>query len=145
MIVGLDHIAIATQSIHRSMQRLIDDLGMHDVGTETVDGQSVRVGLADLTQNGDLIVTKIEMIEPTCRDSPVGKFLERRGGGLHHLCFRSDSLDDDIRILKEKGYRFLTDVPTIGSGGKRIIFIDPKSFDGVLVELSESIPHQNER
>lgn len=143
MIVGLDHIAIATDSIDRSMQRLIDDLGMHDAGSESVNAQSVRVGLAVSSQHADSITTKIEMIEPTCRDSSVGKFLERRGGGLHHLCFRSDSLDDDIRVLKKRGYRFLTDVPTIGSGGKRIIFIDPKSFDGILVELSESVPNDN--
>lgn len=143
MIVGLDHIAIATDSIDRSMQRLIHDLGMDDVGSELVDGQSVRVGFATSPTSVGSVATKIEMIEPTCRESPVGKFLERRGGGIHHLCFRSDSLDDDIEVLKRKGYRFLTDSPTTGNGGKRIIFIDPKSFDGVLVELSESTPNDN--
>jgi methylmalonyl-CoA/ethylmalonyl-CoA epimerase len=70
-------------------------------------------------------------------DSPVQKFLDKRGGGLHHICFESDALDSDIVNLKEKGYRFITDQPQIGAHNSRVIFIHPKSTDGVLIELVE--------
>ena len=71
-------------------------------------------------------------------DSPVQKFLDKRGGGLHHICFETDALDEDVQRLKNKGYRFITDEPQAGAHNSRVIFIHPKSTGGVLIELVES-------
>jgi len=70
-------------------------------------------------------------------EGPIAKYLEKRGGGIHHLCFRTNDIDADVARLKSKGYQFLSDAPTPGAHGARVIFIHPKSCDGVLVELSQ--------
>ena len=80
---------------------------------------------------------KIELIHPLDGAGPVKKFLETRGGGLHHLCFESDDIEADMERLVAKGYRFLSDKPQPGAHGTRVAFIHPKSTDGVLIELAE--------
>jgi methylmalonyl-CoA/ethylmalonyl-CoA epimerase len=70
-------------------------------------------------------------------DGPVKTFLEKKGGGLHHLCFRSDDIDADVARLREKGYQFLSEEPTPGAHDSRVIFIHPKSCDGVLIEINQ--------
>ena len=81
--------------------------------------------------------THIELVHPLNGGGPISTYLEKRGGGLHHLCFRTDDIDADVARLKEKGYQFIGDGPTPGAHGSRVIFIHPKSCDGVLIELSE--------
>jgi len=81
--------------------------------------------------------SRIELVHPLDGKGPIQTFLEKRGGGLHHLCFRTDDLDGDVARLRAKGYRFTTDGPTPGAHGTRVIFVHPKSFGGVLVELAE--------
>ena len=68
---------------------------------------------------------------------PIATYLQKRGGGLHHLCFRTDDIDADVERLRAKGYQFTSDAPTPGAHGSRVIFIHPKSCDGVLIELSQ--------
>ena len=77
------------------------------------------------------------MVHPLRGEGAIAKYLEKRGGGIHHLCFRTDDIDADVARLKEKGYQFIGDEPTPGAHGARVIFIHPKSCDGVLIELSE--------
>jgi methylmalonyl-CoA/ethylmalonyl-CoA epimerase len=81
--------------------------------------------------------SSIELVHPLGGEGPIAKYLEKRGGGIHHLCFRTNDIDADVARLKDKGYQFLSDAPSPGAHGARVIFIHPKSCDGVLVELSQ--------
>ena len=131
MITGLNHIAIAVPNFETAIERFLLDFGLNYKGIEDVVSAKTKTAFFPISG------TQIELIHPMSDDSPVQKFLDKRGGGLHHICFESDSLDSDIANLKEKGYRFITDQPQIGAHNSRVIFIHPKSTDGVLIELVE--------
>jgi methylmalonyl-CoA/ethylmalonyl-CoA epimerase len=131
MITALDHIAIAVPDLEKAIQRFVADFGLPLGGR--VDVQEARTTAAFLP----LPPTNIELVYPLNGEGPVATYLEKKGGGLHHLCFRSDDIDADVARLREKGYQFLADAPTPGAHGSRVIFIHPKSCDGVLIELSQ--------
>jgi len=131
MITRLDHIAIAVPDLNAALQRFVEDLGLELAGTEDVPTESTST--AFLPIDG----TKIELIHPMNGQGPVAAYLEKRGGGLHHLCFETDNIDEDMLKLQEKGYRFLSDAPKPGAHGTRVVFIHPKSCGGVLIELAE--------
>lgn len=131
MIVGLDHIAIAVPDLEKSIQRFMEDFGLSFKGKEDVEAAKTSTAFFPIEQ------TSIELIHPLKGAGPVQRYLEKKGGGIHHLCFQSDNLDEDIQRLKAKGYLFLTDEPTIGAHNCRVIFIHPKSCDGVLIELNQ--------
>jgi len=131
LIVGLDHIAVAVPDLAEAIRRFTEDLGLELAGTEDVPSAQTRTAFVPLP------ATRIEIVHPLEGKGPIQTFLEKRGGGLHHLCFRTDDLDGDVARLKAKGYRFTTDGPTPGAHGTRVIFVHPKSFGGVLVELAE--------
>jgi methylmalonyl-CoA/ethylmalonyl-CoA epimerase len=132
MIVGLNHIAIAVPDFDEAVERFLLDFGLNFKGTEDVVAAKTKTAFFPIEG------TQIELIHPLTDDSPVQKFLDKRGGGLHHICFETDALDEDVERLKEKGYRFITDEPQIGAHNSRVIFIHPKSAGGVLIELVES-------
>ena len=131
MITRLDHIAIAVHDIERAILRFLDDFGLDYKGRESV--------LAAQTQTAFFPVqgTQIELIHPLNGQGPVQKHLERRGEGLHHICFETDDILSDMEQLKDKGYRFLSEKPQPGSHGTKVAFIHPKSAGGVLIELAE--------
>ena len=131
MIVGLDHIAVAVPDLAEAIRRFTEDLGLPLAGTEDVPSAQTRTAFLPLP------ATRIELVHPLDGQGPIQTFLDKRGGGLHHLCFRTDDLDGDVARLRAKGYRFTTDAPTPGAHGTRVIFVHPKSFGGVLVELAE--------
>ncbi|MFL0805452.1 MAG: methylmalonyl-CoA epimerase [Agarilytica sp.] len=131
MIVALDHIAIAVPDLEKSIERFMNDFGLDYKGTEDVEEAKTSTAFFKLPD------TKIELIHPLNGEGPVAKYLEKKGGGMHHLCFRSDDIESDIARLKEKGYQFLSDAPTIGAHNCKVIFIHPKSCDGVLIELNQ--------
>ena len=131
MITGLNHIAIAVPNFDAAIERFLLDFGLNYKGVEDVIPAKTKTAFFPITG------TQIELIHPMNEEGPVQKFLDKRGGGLHHICFESDALDDDVANLKEKGYRFITDTPQIGAHDSRVIFIHPKSTDGVLIELVE--------
>lgn len=132
MIIALDHVAIAVPDLQEAIRRFAEDLGLELAGTEDVE--AAQTSTAFLPVPG----TRIELIHPLRGQGPVATWLEKRGGGgLHHLCFRTDDLDADVVRLKERGYRFVTEAPTPGAHGTRVIFIHPKSAGGVLIELAE--------
>lgn len=131
MIRSLDHIAIAVPDLERAIRRFTHDIGLTLEGTEDVT--SAQTTTAFLPVAG----TRIELVHPLNGAGPIAKYLEKRGGGLHHLCFRTDDIDADVSRLKARGYQFLSDAPTPGAHGTRVIFIHPKSCDGVLIELAE--------
>ena len=131
MIRRLDHIAIAVPDIEAAIARFADDLGLTLAGREDVPSQSTTT--AFLPIDG----TQIELIHPMNGEGPVQAHLDKRGGGLHHLCFETDDIDADMSRLQEKGYRFLSEAPQPGAHGTRVAFIHPKSAGGVLIELAE--------
>lgn len=131
MITRLDHIAIAVPDLAEALRRFCDDLGLVLEGQEDVVSAQTRT--AFLPVEG----THIELIHPLDGQGPVQKFLDTRGGGLHHLCFQTDDIDGDMARLQARGYRFLTEAPTPGAHGTRVVFIHPKSAGGVLIELAQ--------
>ncbi len=131
MLVKLDHIAIAVADLEEAIQRFAEDLGLTLAGREDV------VAAATTTAFFPIEGTQLELIHPLEGKGPVAKYLEKKGGGLHHLCFETDDLDGDVVRLKERGYRFLSEGPVPGAHGKRVIFIHPKSAGGVLIELAQ--------
>ncbi len=134
MPVTLDHIAIAVPDLDEAIRRFCDDLGLTLQATEDVVSAKTRT--AFLPVQG----TRIELVHPLDGQGAVQTFLDKRGGGLHHICFRTDDLDGDMARLKSRGYRFTTDAPTPGAHGTRVAFIHPKSMAGVLIELAEYPP-----
>jgi methylmalonyl-CoA/ethylmalonyl-CoA epimerase len=130
LIVGLDHIAVAVPDLAEAIRRFTEDLGLELAGTEDVPSAQTRTAFVPLP------ATRIELVHPLDGKGPIQTFLDKRGGGLHHLCFRTDDLDGDVARLRAKGYRFTTEGPTPGAHGTRVIFVHPKSFGGVLVEVA---------
>jgi methylmalonyl-CoA/ethylmalonyl-CoA epimerase len=126
----LDHIAIAVRDLEESSRFYRDVLGLPGAGEETVAEQKVKVGFFTAG------ATRIELLAPTAPDSPVAKFLETRGPGLHHICLQVEDLDAELERLRRAGVAFTAE-PRPGSHGSRIAFIHPKSAGGVLIELCE--------
>jgi methylmalonyl-CoA/ethylmalonyl-CoA epimerase len=131
MITALDHIAIAVPDMERAIARFAEDFGIAFEGKEDV--ASARTSTAFFP----VPATSIELVHPLNGEGPIAAYLEKRGGGLHHLCFRSDNIEEDIVRLKGKGYQFLGDEPSPGAHGSKVIFIHPKSCDGVLIEINQ--------
>jgi methylmalonyl-CoA epimerase len=133
MIRGVDHIGIAVASIAEG-RKLYEAMGLHVEAIEEVPEEGVRVAFIPLG------ATRIELLEPTSAESPIAKFLARRGPGIHHLCLASDELTADDAELRAAGVQLLRPEPTRGAGGTRVQFVHPKSAGGVLLELSEPGP-----
>jgi methylmalonyl-CoA/ethylmalonyl-CoA epimerase len=130
VISGLDHVGIAVASIEEA-RGFYEALGLEIDHVEEVPQEGVRVAM--IVVGG----TRIELLEPTRDDSPVAKFLARRGPGIHHLCFASSDVRGDDARLRAAGAELLRSEPTRGAGGCWVQFVHPKSAGGVLVELSE--------
>ena len=133
MIKGIDHVGIAVKSIDVAKKFWVDTLGLKISHIEEVPEQKARVAIL---KAGD---TTIELVEPTSPDSPVQRFIEKRGEGLHHLTLRTDKLADRLKALKAAGVNLIDEKPRVGADGAKIAFLHPKSAHGVLVELCE--PH----
>jgi methylmalonyl-CoA/ethylmalonyl-CoA epimerase len=123
------HIGIAVRAIDEMLPFYRDLIGLDDHPLEDSDGARIA-GLAAGPQ-------LVELLEPLSPDSPIAKFLARRGPGIHHICFAVENLDDTLARCREKGVRLIDDTPRIGADGKRIAFLHPASTGGVLIELTE--------
>jgi len=132
MIRSLDHIAIAVPELDEAIARFATDLGVTLDHVEDVTQAQTRTAFLPVAGP-----TNIELITPLDGAGPVKASLDKRGPGLHHLCFRTDDLDGDVARLRDKGWRFTTEAPTTGAHGTRVMFIHPKSAGGVLIELAE--------
>lgn len=131
MITALDHIAIAVPDLDASIKRFMEDFGLEFEGTDHVESAKTSTAFFPLPP------TSIELVHPLNGEGPIAGYLEKKGGGIHHLCFRSDDIDADVAMLKGKGYQFLSEAPSKGAHDSMVIFIHPKSCDGVLIELSQ--------
>lgn len=128
----LDHIAIAVKKIDVS-KKIYEDLGLVFANErEEVKEQKVITAFAHVDQNAH-----IELLEPTSDESTIHKFIEAKGEGIHHLCFKVPDVRKKTKELQDKGYRFIYPEPKIGAGGCLVNFMHPKSTGGVLIELSE--------
>lgn len=128
---GLDHIGLAVESLEDSLPLYRDLLGLALLYTETVESDGVKVAVLEL--NGG----HLELLEPVGPDTPVGRFLAKRGSGIHHVALRVNDCATALVALRDAGYRMLDETPRAGAGGKQIGFIHPKSTGGVLLELCQ--------
>ncbi len=131
MVLKLDHIGIAVANLEESLKLYTGALGMKLHGTETVEDQKVKTAFLPL---GD---TEVELLESTSPDGPIGKFIESRGQGIHHLAFKVDNVEKALEELKKQGIRLIDEKPRYGAGGAKIAFLHPKATNGVLIELCE--------
>lgn len=129
--VTLNHIAIAVKSIKDSLKIWQELLGLKLLATEEVSEQRVKVAILEIGE------THIELLEPISSDSPVAKFIEKRGEGLHHIAINVEDIEAELKKLKKAGIKMIDEKPRIGAMGKKIAFIHPQSTGGVLVELVE--------
>jgi methylmalonyl-CoA epimerase len=127
----IEHLGIATHSLDDALRFWRDALGLEVTHTEVVEEQGVRVAMLPVGE------PRIELLEPTHDDSPVAKFLEKRGAGLHHVAVRVDDIRAAISRLKESGARLIDETPRIGAGGCLVAFVHPSAAGGVLLELVE--------
>lgn len=130
MIGKIDHVGIAVRSIEEA-RKMYEVLGLHVAEIEEVPHEGVRVALIPCGES------RIELLEPMSEDSPVAKFLAKRGPGVHHICLGSDDVREDDARLREAGLEVLRPEPTRGAGGCWVQFVHPRSTGGVLLELSE--------
>lgn len=131
MLTKINHIGIAVVSLDVSLPFYRDNLSMSFAGVEDVVEQKVRVAMLQIGES------KIELLEPTSPDSPVAKFLEKNGPGVHHVAYEVADIEVAIARLTEQGVRMIDAVPRNGAHGTRIAFIHPKSSNGVLTELCQ--------
>jgi methylmalonyl-CoA/ethylmalonyl-CoA epimerase len=130
--IELDHIGIATSDLDQSPFFKI--LGLAQGGVEEVPSEKVKVGFY-ATENR----ANIELLEPTSDESPIAQFLQKRGPGIHHICFRVQGIDKMVAHLKDNGVQLINEEPRVGAHNCRVVFIHPRSTGGVLVELSEKV------
>jgi len=129
MITKIDHIGIAVKSLENSVALYENALGFKCEKIEVVESQKVKTAFFDIGG------VHIELLEPTSEESPIYKFLEKNGEGIHHLAFESTEIGEDLNKAKAGGVRLINEVPFTGAGGKQVAFLHPKSMGGVLTEL----------
>jgi methylmalonyl-CoA/ethylmalonyl-CoA epimerase len=125
----LDHIGIAVTSLDSA--KIYEELGLAVQHVETVETQKVKTAFLSV---GD---ANLELLEPTSPDSPIAKFIEKRGEGIHHICLRVENIEEHLARLKAAGYRLVNEAPVPGAHGCRVAFLHPSAGNGVLIELSE--------
>ena len=129
----IDHLGIAVKSLEAA-KKFYEKLGLRVIGEEVVEHERVRVAMVPVGES------RIELLEPTQEDSPVGRFLSRRGEGLHHVALRVSDLAATVERLKQDGTRMISDEIKVGAGGHLYVFVHPASTGGVLLELCEDPP-----
>lgn len=132
MLHKINHIGIAVSSLEASIPFYRDSLVMPFKGVEEVAEQKVKVAMLQVGES------KIELLEPTSPDSPIAKFLEKNGPGIHHIAYEVADIEAAIAQLKDSGARMIDEQPRNGAHGTRIAFVHPKSSGGVLTELCQS-------
>jgi methylmalonyl-CoA/ethylmalonyl-CoA epimerase len=127
--VRIAHVGIALEALNSALPFFRDILGLKPVEISDSDGANIEAFAA-----GESLV---ELLEPAAPDTPIGKFIAKRGPGIHHICFAVPDLDATLARCREAGIRVIDEEPRLGSEGKRIAFLHPSSTAGILIELSE--------
>jgi methylmalonyl-CoA/ethylmalonyl-CoA epimerase len=131
MLTKINHIGIAVKSLDETIPFYRDNLCMPFAGIEEVAEQKVRVAMLQVGES------KIELLEPTAEDSPVAKFIEKNGPGIHHVAYEVTDIVSAIAQLLADGVRMIDEKPRVGAHGTLIAFVHPKSSNGVLTELCQ--------
>jgi len=131
MIDKIDHIGIAVKNLDDALEFYQKQLGVEATGTEEVAEQKVKVAFLPVGES------KLELLEGTTEDSPVNKFIEKKGAGVQHIALKVNDIEASLAELKEKGVKLIDESPRYGAGGARIAFVHPKSTGGTLIELCE--------
>jgi methylmalonyl-CoA/ethylmalonyl-CoA epimerase len=129
----IDHLGIAVKSLAEA-RKFYEKLGLQVMAEETVEAEKVRLAMVPVGES------RLELLEPTSPDSPIGKFLAKRGEGLHHVALHVDDLAGTVERLKSSGTRLISDDIKIGASGHLYVFVHPSSAGGVLLELVEDAP-----
>jgi methylmalonyl-CoA epimerase len=129
----IDHLGIAVKSLAEA-KKFYEKLGLQVMPEETVEAEQVRLAMVPVGES------RIELLEPTSPDSAIGKFLAKRGEGLHHVALHVDDLSGTVERLKASGVRLISDEIKVGAGGHLYVFVHPSSAGGVLLELVEEAP-----
>ena len=132
-VIGIEHIGIAVEDLEKNASFWKNIIGLKHCGIEDVDGQGVLTDIYD-TGSG-----KIELLVSKYPDSPISKFIKKRGTGIHHICLNVEDIDEAIKNMITNKIQLIGDKPTIGAENHKVIFIHPRSTGGVLVELAEKI------
>ena len=130
MIKKIGHIGIAVKDLDEGIRLYRDQIGLEFLGVEEVKDQKVKVAMFKAGE------VRIELLEPTSDDSPIMAFLEKSGGGLHHLCYEVDDVDESLQEMAEKGISLIDKQSRPGAEGMRVGFLHPKSTGRVLIELN---------
>ncbi|MCH8013506.1 MAG: methylmalonyl-CoA epimerase [Candidatus Dadabacteria bacterium] len=133
MLENLYHVAIAVKNISEVEEVYKTALGLRVEHREVVEDQGVKTSMLVPEDGG----TAIELLEPMDENSPISKFLDKRGEGIHHICFKVDDIEAVLERLKKQGVRLIDETPRPGAYNSRVAFIHPKAMNGVLVELAE--------
>jgi len=131
MVKKISHIGVAVENLNEAMKLYRENLGLEIEGTEEVKEQRVKVAFIPVGES------RIELLESTDPDSPIAKFIEKRGEGIHHIALEVDHIEDALKKLKERGVQLIDEKPRIGAHKMKIAFLHPKSTKGVLLELCE--------
>ncbi len=123
------HVGVAVEDLEAAVGFYRDVLGLEPHSPETADGASILS-----LPFGD---SEVELLAPKAPDSPIARFLARRGPGIHHICYRVPDLDAALAACRAAGYRLIDETPRLGAGGRRIAFVHPKATAGILLELTE--------
>ena len=129
----IDHLGLAVRSIEEAGRFYRDVLGLAEQGSEEIPDQKVRVVFFEVGE------VRIELLEPTTDDSPIARFLEKKGPGLHHIAYRVEDLPATLAALKSAGVRLIDEKPRDGAHGMKIAFAHPKSTEGVLTEFCQPV------
>ena len=132
MINKVEHLGIAVTDIEISNKLFAKLLGKEHYKLETVDSESVITSFFKVGEQ------KIELLQSTDNNGPIAKFIEKRKEGAHHLAFHVDSITDEVKRLKKEGFEFISETPKKGADNKIIVFLHPKTTNGVLIELCQN-------
>lgn len=129
----INHLGIATKGIDNALKFWSDALGLENVHTEVVEEQKVRVAMLPIGES------RVELLEPTSDDSPISNFLEKRGGGIHHIAVEVDDIEASLAQLRSLGMRLIDESPRVGAEGCLVAFVHPAASGGVLLELVQTV------
>lgn len=127
----IEHIGIAVADLEKSNQLFARLLGKAHFKTETVDGEGVETSFFQVGE------TKVELLQATRQDSPISKYLEKKSEGIHHIAFDVEDIHSEVQRLKDAGFEILNETPKPGADNKLVVFLHPRSTNGVLVELCQ--------
>ncbi|MBN3583573.1 methylmalonyl-CoA epimerase [Algoriphagus aestuarii] len=129
----IEHIGIAVTDLEKSNTLFARLLGKEHFKTEIVDGEGVETSFFQIGE------TKVELLQATRTDSPIAKFIDRKSEGVHHIAFDVEDIQAEVERLKSEGFEILNETPKLGADNKLVVFLHPRSTNGVLVELCQEI------